>query len=61
VKRPELDERLRRLGWRILREGKKHRIWTDGYGSVAVRRHPEINELTARAVLMVAEGSTNEG
>ena len=61
MKRRELNKRLRRLGWRILREGKKHTIWTDDNDMVAVPRHPEINERTARAILMVAEGSTNEG
>ena len=61
MKRRELDKRLRRLGWRILRERKRHTIWTDDNDRVAVPRHPETNELTTRAILMVAEGGTNEG
>lgn len=39
------------------REGKKHTIWTDGDYEIAVPRHVEINEHTAKAILKLAEGS----
>jgi len=61
VKRKELNKRLRRLGWRIVREGKKHTIWTDGDYEIAVPRHVEINEHTAKAILKLAERSSYEG
>ena len=44
MKRRELERRLRRLGWRLLREGKRHALWTDGEYEIAVPRHPEISE-----------------
>jgi mRNA interferase HicA len=44
VKRTDLERRLTGLGWRFLRHGGKHDIWTNGEREVAVPRHLEINE-----------------
>lgn len=56
MKRRELERRLRELGWRIEREGGRHIIWTDDVNEIAVPRHSEINEYTARAILKLAKG-----
>ena len=51
MKRRDLDEALRRLGWRFLRHGGKHDVWTDVERQEAIPRHSEINEKLARAIL----------
>jgi len=51
MKRRELERRLRDLGWRHSRHGKKHDVWTDGEKEEAVPRHAEINENLARKIL----------
>jgi predicted RNA binding protein YcfA (HicA-like mRNA interferase family) len=56
VKRRELEKQLRMLGWRIVRHGRRHDIWACGDHEIAVPRHPEINEYTARAILRSAKG-----
>jgi hypothetical protein len=56
MKRRELEDRLRALGWRIARHGRRHDVWTAGEREVAVPRHAEINEYTAKAILRSAGG-----
>jgi len=51
VKRRELENRLALCGWRFLRSGGRHDVWTDGQREEAVPRHREINEQLARAIL----------
>ncbi len=51
MKRRELEEALRNLGWRFLRHGANHDVWTDGERQEAIPRHTEINEKLARAIL----------
>ena len=51
MKRRDLEEALRRLGWRFLRHGGKHDVWSDGERQEAIPRHSEINEKLARAIL----------
>jgi len=51
VKRRDLLARLAELGWRFDRQGGAHEIWRKGERSMAVPRHTEINEHTARAIL----------
>ncbi|MEW6296568.1 MAG: type II toxin-antitoxin system HicA family toxin [Thermodesulfobacteriota bacterium] len=51
MKRRELEEALRKLGWRLLRHGAKQDVWTDGERQKPVPRHTEINEKPARAIL----------
>jgi hypothetical protein len=47
---------MRSLGWRIVRLGARHDVWSDGVREIAVPRHHEINEYTARAILRQAIG-----
>jgi predicted RNA binding protein YcfA (HicA-like mRNA interferase family) len=58
MKRRELEKRLRKLGWRLSRPGGKHDIWTDGEQEIAVPRHNEINEYTAKAIIKEAGGDS---
>jgi len=58
MKRAELETELRRLGWRFLRHGGRHDVWTDGDREVVIPRHTEINEYTAKAILREARGDT---
>jgi predicted RNA binding protein YcfA (HicA-like mRNA interferase family) len=54
MKKKEIDKKLRELGWQVSREGKKHTIWTQRDREIAVPRHAEINEHTAKAILKLA-------
>jgi mRNA interferase HicA len=55
VKKRDLENALRRIGWTFLRHGKNHDIWTDGEREEAIPRHNEINEKLARTILRRAE------
>ncbi len=54
MKRRELENRLRTFGWRFLRHGGSHDVWTDGEQLEYVPRHAEINENLARKILRKA-------
>ncbi len=54
MKRRELEQRLRAIGWRFVRHGGSHDVWTDGRNETAVPRHREIREGTARGILRYA-------
>jgi mRNA interferase HicA len=56
MKRRALERRLRSLGFRYWRPGGRHDVWTNGEVEIAVPRHKEINEHTARAILREAKG-----
>jgi predicted RNA binding protein YcfA (HicA-like mRNA interferase family) len=51
-----LERALRQLGWRLLRHGARHDIWTDGDREEAIPRHVEISERLARHILRQAAG-----
>jgi mRNA interferase HicA len=51
MKRRELERQLRGLGWRFLRHGGKHDVWSNGGREEPVPRHAEINEKLAAAIL----------
>jgi len=55
VRRRDLERKLRSLGWRFLRHGGRHDVWTDGEQQEAIPRHSEINEKLARAILRRAQ------
>jgi hypothetical protein len=42
------------MGWRDTGKGSKHEKWTNGVHSIAIPRHKEIAEGTAKAVLKEA-------
>lgn len=37
--------------WGLVRQGGRHEIWRFGTLNVSIPRHPDINELTAKAIL----------
>lgn len=51
VKRRDLEKRLAECGWRFLRSGGRHDVWTDGQREETVPRQREINERLARLIL----------
>jgi mRNA interferase HicA len=51
VKRRDLERWLISYGWRFLRSGGRHDVWTDGQREEPIPRHREINERLARAIL----------
>lgn len=54
----ELIKRVKKAGWRLLRHGKEHDIWTNGKDEVAISRHhsKEMPTGTARSILKQVEG-----
>ncbi len=54
MKKRALEKKLALCGWWFLREGGSHEVWTNGEHKVAVPRHREIVENTARAILRKA-------
>jgi len=56
MKRKELEQKLKKLGWTLNRHGRRHDIWTNDEYEITVPRHNEINEYTAKAILKMAEG-----
>lgn len=57
MKRRDLEQALKKLGWYYLREGGSHEIWTNGEINRPIPRHKEINEMTARGILKVAKAN----
>lgn len=55
MKKGELEKTLARLGWKLLRHGSRHDIWTDGEREEAIPRHSEINEKLALTILKRAK------
>lgn len=55
MKKRALEQRLHQLGWWLLRQGGSHEVWTNGEHAVAVPRHAEINEFTAKGILRKAQ------
>jgi mRNA interferase HicA len=56
MKHRERERRLQELGWTRIRRGQRHDVWRRGEREIAVPRHREINEYTARAILREAAG-----
>jgi mRNA interferase HicA len=54
MKKVDLEKKLRSMGWQQA-GGGKHDKWTNGRHSIAVPRHREINEHTARGIIRQAE------
>ena len=55
MKRRERERRLMSLGWRFVRHGGKHDVWSDGEREETVPRHTEINEKLATVILARAK------
>ena len=55
MKHRDLKRQLKKMGWWDTGKGTKHEKWSNGTHSVAVPRHKEISEGTAKAILKEAE------
>lgn len=58
MKRKDVEKALKKAGWELARHGGRHDIWTDGNREIAVPRHSEINEYTAKAIIKEAKGKS---
>ena len=58
MKKHALEKALRQQGWRFLRHGRRHDVWTNGEREEAIPRHTEINEKLAQAILRRVKGKT---
>lgn len=50
MKKKDLERKLKSYGY-YLCGGTKHEKWTNGFATLTVPRHKEINEITAQAIL----------
>lgn len=51
MKRRDLIKLLEQNGWRLLRSGANHDIYTDGTRSEPVPRHTEMKEQLAKSII----------
>ena len=51
MKQRDLVKLLKKNGWKYLRDGGNHDIYTDGVRIEAIPRHKEIKETTAKAII----------
>jgi len=61
VKKRDLESMLKALGWRLLREGGGHEIWTNGEMTEPVPRHREIEERLASKIIRKAKAFPGGG
>lgn len=54
MKKKELEKKLKKLGWNLLRHGSNHDVWSNGQVVEPIPRHNEINELLAKKILRKA-------
>ena len=54
MKRRDLIRQLEQKGYKLVRNGSEHDIYAKGSSEIAVPRHKEINEITAKAILRKA-------
>lgn len=55
MKKRELENALRQLGWKFLRHGRRHDGWAYRDREEAIPRHAEINEIHAQTILRRAK------
>ena len=58
MKKRELEKKLMLMGWHFDRHGRKHDIWICNEREIAIPRHNEINEYTAKAIIKEAKGDS---
>ncbi len=54
MKKRDLEQSLKSMGWWLLREGSHHEIWTNGKETEPVPRHREVAEPLAKKILKKA-------
>ena len=60
MKHRELLRLLEQLGYMLVRHGGNHDVYRKGLVEIAVLRHREINEVTAKQILRKAERNKDE-
>lgn len=51
MKRKDLIKLFEKNGWKLLREGGNHSVYTNGTENEAIPRHSEVNERLAKALI----------
>ena len=51
MKRRDLIQLFERNGWKLVREGGSHTIYSNGKEVEAIPRHSEVNERLAKALI----------
>jgi len=51
MKRKDLIKKLTGNGWRLLRNGTNHDLYTNGINSEPIPRHREVDEKLAKAII----------
>lgn len=52
MKRRTLVKKLEKAGFKLIRHGSNHDIYVRGNETESVPRHKEINELTAKSIII---------
>lgn len=62
MKKIDLENILKKLGWVFVRHGGKHDVWSNGQDEEYIPRHREINEVLARKIIrnVQIKGKSNE-
>lgn len=51
MKRKDLLKEIALYGYKLVRNGANHDVYSNGTRSEAIPRHSEINEITAKAII----------
>lgn len=51
MQREKLERKFRKAGWKFVRHGGNHDIWSNGKELEQLPRHPEIKESLARGLI----------
>lgn len=54
MKKKDIENKLKELGWWLHRQGGDHEIWTNGEHIIPVPRHKKVNEFTAKNIIRKA-------
>ena len=57
MKKRDLEQQLKALGWYLKKQGGNHEIWTNGTDIQPLPRHNEIKERLAEAILKAARAN----
>lgn len=60
MKYRELVKQLEQFGYILVRHGGNHDVFLKGLTEIAVPRHREVNEVTAKQILRKAERNKDE-
>jgi mRNA interferase HicA len=55
MKKRDLENKLKDLGWWFLRHGGNHDTWTNGRDIEQIPRHREVNEHLAKKIIKTAQ------